>query len=132
SKRSVTIGTKWMELAIMVFALFALWGGNIVLEAAGVFLLSSQAALFGPAKYGLLPELLSEKDLSWGNGIIELGTFLASITATIAAGFLAYQFRGQQHWSGIALLACSVAGLLASRGISHIPAANPARKFNFN
>jgi len=132
SKRSVTIGTKWMELAVMVFALFALWGGNIVLEAAGVFLLSSQAALFGPAKYGLLPELLAEKDLSWGNGIIELGTFLASITATIAAGFFAYQFRGQQHWSGIALLACSVAGLLASRGISHIPAANPARKFNFN
>src|SRR6266566_6116473 len=52
SKRSVTIGTKWMELAVMTFALGALWTGNIVLEAAGVFLLSAQAALFGPSKYG--------------------------------------------------------------------------------
>jgi acyl-[acyl-carrier-protein]-phospholipid O-acyltransferase/long-chain-fatty-acid--[acyl-carrier-protein] ligase len=132
SKRSVTIGAKYMELGVMTFALVALWGGNLMMEAAGVFLLSSQAALFGPSKYGLLPELLAEKDLSWGNGIIELGTFLASITATIAAGYLAYWFRGQQHWSGIVLLSCTIAGLAASMGISRVPAANPARKFDYN
>src|SRR5262249_20058837 len=79
SKRSVTIGTKWMEVGVMVLSLVALWDGNVIMEGACVFLLSSQAALFGPSKYGLLPELLAEKDLSWGNGIIELGTFLASI-----------------------------------------------------
>src|SRR5437016_10407864 len=118
SKRSVTIGTKWMELGFMLFALVALARGNLELEATAVFLLSSQAAIFGPSKYGLLPELLPEKDLSWGNGVVELGTFLAAITATIAAGFLAYQFRGQQHWSAIVLLACTIAGLAASMGIS--------------
>src|SRR6266571_1180563 len=80
SKRSVTIGTKWMELGVMLFALMALARGNLALEAAGVFLLSSQAAIFGPSKYGLLPELLPEKDLSWGNGVVELGTFLAAIS----------------------------------------------------
>jgi acyl-[acyl-carrier-protein]-phospholipid O-acyltransferase / long-chain-fatty-acid--[acyl-carrier-protein] ligase len=132
SKRSVTIGTKWMELAVMAFVLLALGRGNLIAEAVGVFLLSSQAALFGPSKYGLLPELLSEKDLSWGNGVIELGTFLASITATVAAGFLAFYFRGQQHWSGVALLGCTVAGLAFSLGISRVPAANPSRKFDAN
>jgi acyl-[acyl-carrier-protein]-phospholipid O-acyltransferase/long-chain-fatty-acid--[acyl-carrier-protein] ligase len=85
SKRSVTIGTKWMELGVMLFALVALARGNLKLEAAGVFLLSSQAAIFGPSKYGLLPELLPEKDLSWGNGVVELGTFLAAISATVAS-----------------------------------------------
>jgi acyl-[acyl-carrier-protein]-phospholipid O-acyltransferase/long-chain-fatty-acid--[acyl-carrier-protein] ligase len=132
SKRSVTIGTKWMELAVMLFALAALARGNLKLEAAGVFLLSSQAAIFGPSKYGLLPELLPEKDLSWGNGVIELGTFLAAISATVASGFLAYYFRGQQGRSGGVLLGCTVLGLAASFGISRVPAANPARKFNTN
>jgi acyl-[acyl-carrier-protein]-phospholipid O-acyltransferase / long-chain-fatty-acid--[acyl-carrier-protein] ligase len=130
SMRSVTIGTKWMELGIMIFALVALWRGNLGLQAAGVFLLSTQAALFGPSKYGLLPELLPEKDLSWGNGVVELGTFIASISATVASGFLAFYFRGQQHWSGIILLGCTILGLTASFGISRVPAANPARKFN--
>ena len=132
SKRSVTIGTKWMELAVMLFALAALARGNLKLEAAGVFLLSSQAAIFGPSKYGLLPELLPEKDLSWGNGVIELGTFLAAISATVASGFLAYYFRGQQGRSGAVLLGCTVLGLAASFGISRVTAANPARKFNAN
>src|SRR5438445_1761830 len=132
SKRSVTIGTKWMELGVMLFALMALARGNLALEAAGVFLLSSQAAIFGPSKYGLLPELLPEKDLSWGNGVVELGTFLAAISATVASGFLAFYFRGHQERSGIALVGCTLFGLAASFGISRVPAANPARKFNSN
>src|ERR1700674_1198486 len=49
SKRSVTIGTKWMELAVMSFSLMALARGNMAMQATGVFLLSSQAALFGPS-----------------------------------------------------------------------------------
>jgi acyl-[acyl-carrier-protein]-phospholipid O-acyltransferase/long-chain-fatty-acid--[acyl-carrier-protein] ligase len=44
---------------------------------------ATQAALFGPSKYGLLPELLPAKRLSWGNGVIELGTFLAIIVGTV-------------------------------------------------
>ena len=130
SKRSVTIGTKWMELGFMLFALVALARGNLELEATAVFLLSTQAAIFGPSKYGLLPELLPEKDLSWGNGVVELGTFLAAISATVASGFLAFYFRGHQEQSGIALLGCTLLGLAASFGISRVPAANPARQFN--
>jgi acyl-[acyl-carrier-protein]-phospholipid O-acyltransferase / long-chain-fatty-acid--[acyl-carrier-protein] ligase len=132
SKRSVTIGTKWMEVGVMVFALVALARGDMALESAGVFLLSSQAAIFGPSKYGLLPELLPEKDLSWGNGVIELGTFLAAISATVAAGFLAYYFRGRQGRSAAILLGCTVVGLATSFGVSRVPAANPARKFELN
>src|ERR1700693_2579494 len=79
SKRSVTIGTKFFEIGVMIVALVALAAGNLPMEIAAVFLISTQGALFGPSKYGLLPELLPEKDLSWGNGVIELGTFLASI-----------------------------------------------------
>ncbi|MGH9680689.1 MAG: MFS transporter, partial [Candidatus Acidiferrales bacterium] len=132
SKRSVTIGTKVFEVGVMLFALFSLGIGNLPMQAAAVFLISTQGALFGPSKYGLLPELLPDKDLSWGNGVIELGTFLAVITATMSAGFLAMEFRGRQFWSGAILLGLTLVGLGLSFGISRVPAANLSRRFRAN
>jgi len=132
SKRSVTIGTKIFEIGVMIFALVSLALGNLAMEAAAVFLISTQGALFGPSKYGLLPELLPEKELSWGNGVVELGTFIAAITATMAAGFLAQAFRGRQTWSGIILLAFTLFGLGTSFGISRVSAADSARRFRTN
>jgi len=132
SKRSVTIGTKFFEIGVGLFATAALAAGNLPMETAAVFLISTQGALFGPSKYGLLPELLPENKLSWGNGVIELGTFIASITAVMGAGYLADAFRGRHFWSGIILLGLTMIGLLSSLGISRVPAANPARKFRVN
>ncbi len=132
SKRSATIGTKALEFAVMAFAIVALYLHSLPMECASVFLISSEAALFGPSKYGLLPELLPETRLSWGNGIIELGTFLASITGTMAAGFLAVHYHGREGMAGILLLACTCAGLVASMGISRVPPANPAKEFRWN
>ena len=132
SKRSVTIGTKIFEVGVMLFAFLSLTLGNLPMECAAVFLISTQGALFGPSKYGLLPEVLPDRELSWGNGVIELGTFLAAITATMAAGFLADAYRGRQHWSGAILLGCTVFGLLTSLGISRVRAADPSRRPRFN
>jgi acyl-[acyl-carrier-protein]-phospholipid O-acyltransferase/long-chain-fatty-acid--[acyl-carrier-protein] ligase len=132
SKRSVTIGTKIFEIGVMIFALASLAAGNLAMECAAVFLISTQGALFGPSKYGLLPELLPVSELSWGNGVIELGTFIAAITATMAAGFLAVAFRGRQMWSGVILLAFTLIGLATSFGISRVPAADLARRFRTN
>jgi acyl-[acyl-carrier-protein]-phospholipid O-acyltransferase/long-chain-fatty-acid--[acyl-carrier-protein] ligase len=132
SKRSVTIGTKLFEIAVGLFATAALALGNLPLEAAAVFLISTQGALFGPSKYGLLPELVPENKLSWANGVIELGTFVASITAVMGAGYLADMFRGRQFWSGIILLCLTMTGLFSSYGISRVPAANPSHRFRAN
>src|SRR5580658_8491198 len=78
SKRSVVIGTKLMEIFVMGVTILGLWLQSLPLECAAVFLISAQSALFGPSKYGLLPEVLPDRRLSWANGIIELGTFLGS------------------------------------------------------
>ena len=132
SKRSVTIGTKLMEIGVALVALVGLARGNLVLECAAIFLISTQAALFGPSKYGLLPELLPEKELSWGNGIIELGTFVGIITGTIAAGYMSEGFRGQQGWSGMIFIALACFGLSTSLGITRVPAADLSRRFHAN
>jgi acyl-[acyl-carrier-protein]-phospholipid O-acyltransferase/long-chain-fatty-acid--[acyl-carrier-protein] ligase len=132
SKRSVTASLKIMEIGVMVLALAGLAATNLFIAAGALFLLSTQAALFGPSKYGLLPELLPEKRLSWGNGILELGTFLAGIGGTMAGGLLASAFRGRQGWSGVFFIVLAGIGLVTSMGISRVPAANPAKKFRFN
>jgi acyl-[acyl-carrier-protein]-phospholipid O-acyltransferase/long-chain-fatty-acid--[acyl-carrier-protein] ligase len=132
SKRSVTIGTKVFEIAVMAFAIcgFAVHSMPVLLSA--LFLASTQGALFGPSKYGLLPEILPENRLSWGNGVIELGTFLAAIGGTVVAGQLPGWFGSKQGYSGVFFLVCSVVGLITSLGISRVPAADPAKKFRIN
>ncbi len=132
SKRSVTIGTRFLELGVMLFFIAGLLLRNLPMECAGVFLISAEAALFGPSKYGLLPELLPESRLSWGNGIIELGTFVASVGAMMAAGYLAQRFHGREVVAGFLLLAFTGFGLAASWGISRVPPADPAKTFRGN
>jgi acyl-[acyl-carrier-protein]-phospholipid O-acyltransferase / long-chain-fatty-acid--[acyl-carrier-protein] ligase len=132
SKRSVTIATKFLEILIMAFFIGGLALRSVPMECAGVFLISAEGAIFGPSKYGLLPELLPESKLSWGNGIIEFGTFLAAILATMAAGILAQRFAARQEIAGVILLVCTFIGLATGFGISRVPAADPTRKFKWN
>jgi len=138
SKRSVTIGTKFFEIAVLLFAVVALYRFNVApssaipLLLAAVFLASTQAAIFGPSKYGLLPELLPETHLSWGNGIIELGTFLAIIAGTVAGSRLPEFFSGHQAYGGFFFLACSLLGLFTACFISRVPAADPRKIFRLN
>ena len=132
SKRSVIIGTKFFEMATAAMAIAGLLQHSLVLECAAGFLMTCQAAVFGPSKYGIMPELLPEERLSWGNGILELGTFLAIILGTIAAGISTPLVKGREYWSGIALVVLAIIGLFASLSISRAPAAKPDAKFRWN
>jgi acyl-[acyl-carrier-protein]-phospholipid O-acyltransferase / long-chain-fatty-acid--[acyl-carrier-protein] ligase len=132
SKRSVTIATKIFENAVMIFAIAGFAMHSLQMSLVALFLASTQGALFGPSKYGLLPELLPEKRLSWGNGVIELGTFLAAISGTVIGAYLSDAFAGRQQISGLIFLGCSIVGLITSLSINKVPAADPARKFKFN
>ena len=132
SKRSVTVWTKGLELLTMALVTYAFWVNRLDLAAVALFLVCTQEAIFGPSKYGLLPELLPTSKLSWGNGVIELWTLLAAISGTLAGGFLAHHFRGREHWSGIFFLVMGIVGFLTSLGISRVPAADRARRFQWN
>jgi acyl-[acyl-carrier-protein]-phospholipid O-acyltransferase/long-chain-fatty-acid--[acyl-carrier-protein] ligase len=132
SKRSVTIRLKYFELVIMALAAVGLATMNLYAVLAAIFLVSTQAALFGPCKYGLLPEILPAEKLSWGNGIIELGTFLALIGGSVAGAYLVRFFLGSMGRAGVLLLVSSVVGLLTSYGISRVPPADALRRFRLN
>jgi acyl-[acyl-carrier-protein]-phospholipid O-acyltransferase/long-chain-fatty-acid--[acyl-carrier-protein] ligase len=132
SKCTVTIGVKMFEILVMFVALAGLATNHLYVMIAGVFLMGVHSAIFGPSKYGLLPELLPEKKLSWGNGVIELGTFLAIIGGTVAGGWLCKAFSATPGWSGVILIALAVIGLFTSFGITPVPAADPQKKYHPN
>lgn len=132
SKRQITIWTKVMEFGSMLLATAGLATHTLGLSLAALTLVASQAALFGPSKYGLLPELLPEKSLSWGNGVIELGTFLAIIIGTVVGAWMGEHFSGHDAYAGYVLLGLSVIGFLTSLGVDNVPAAAPEKPFRLN
>ncbi len=132
SKRSAIVWIKVAEVGIMSLGLIGFWLGNIPLLLGVIFLMSVQSAFFGPAKYGSLPELLTEKRLSWGNGVLSLGTFMAIITGGITAGLMHTFLGDHRYLFGILLVVLAGAGLLASLGIPKIPAANPSKRLQLN
>ncbi|HLP75827.1 MAG TPA: MFS transporter, partial [Candidatus Paceibacterota bacterium] len=132
SKRSVMLGVKVFELLIMSLVFTGLWSWNKNLLLASVFLMGTHSAIFGPSKYGSLPELLPEKKLSWGNGLLELGTFMAIILGTVAAAMMSKSFHDRQWLSGVVLIALAVIGFFSCLGITKVPSADPKRTFDWN
>ncbi len=135
SKQSSLIFWKIAEVFITATALLGFWLGTqdydqgpwIVLST--VFLMGMHSAFFVPAKYGVMPEILRSHLLSKGNGLLESLSFLAVIMGTVFGGILSYEFRGQEYWIGVVLLALASIGAVASLWIERMPPANPNRQF---
>jgi acyl-[acyl-carrier-protein]-phospholipid O-acyltransferase / long-chain-fatty-acid--[acyl-carrier-protein] ligase len=128
SKRTVTIAVKIFEIIVMSFVCAGLVWQNRQMLLAGIFCMGVHSAFFGPSKYGLLPELLAEKKLSWGNGWIEFGTYTAIILGGVAAALMHQLFSASPVWSGIILITLAFVGLGTSLGITRVPAADPGAK----
>jgi acyl-[acyl-carrier-protein]-phospholipid O-acyltransferase/long-chain-fatty-acid--[acyl-carrier-protein] ligase len=128
SKKAVVVWTKYAEVAIMVCGLVAFWLGSPVLIWSVLFLMAAQSTFFSPAKYGLLPEILPESRLSWGNGILQMGTLVAIIIGTAVAGPLLDAFSDRIYLASVVLILLSGIGVVTSYGITRPPAANPRQR----
>ncbi len=132
SKKTVTVITKYMELGVMSLGLVSFMVQSAPLALATLFLMATQSALFSPAKYGILPEILPAGRLSWGNGIIQLTTFIAIIAGTAVAGPLLESLGGELYHVMFAVLGCTCIGLTASHFITKPPAGDPERALTLN
>ena len=113
--------TKWFELVIMIIVGVGFYLGIYELLVFCLFLTGTQSTLFGPLKYSLLPDILTNEDLTAGNGLIGLGTFISILIGTIAGG-LAVSHPGQT-WVIIALtIGTSVVGVIFSYLMPQMPA----------
>lgn len=79
---------KACEILIMLLAILGFYLNSIPLLMMVLFLMGTQSAFFGPVKYGILPQHLQPQELVAGNGLVEMGTFLAILLGTIAGGIL--------------------------------------------
>ena len=132
SKRTVLITAKCLEIVSMGLGIFAFLAGQLPLMLGVLFLMALQSTFFSPAKYGILPELLPDRDLSRANGLMEMGTFLAIILGTSIGSFLFTTWNDQLERVGLVLLGLALVGSLASLTIPPVPASGSHKSFPLN
>jgi acyl-[acyl-carrier-protein]-phospholipid O-acyltransferase/long-chain-fatty-acid--[acyl-carrier-protein] ligase len=129
SKRNVLVAVKCFEIAVMSLGFFAFLLNRMEPMLAVVFLMGLHSTIFSPAKYGILPEMLPEQDLSRGNGLLEMSTFMAIILGTSLGGTIYEAWKDRLDWIGIVLIGIAVLGTLTSLGITKVPPSGSAKKF---
>ena len=132
SKTRVLQITKAFEIVIMGVGMIALYMRSVEMLLAVLFLLAMQANFFSPAKYGILPEMLSEAALTRANGLLELSTFAAIVLGTSAGSFLFARWKGEPLVLGGMLLAIAVVGSLTSLFIRKVPASGSRLRAQWN
>jgi MFS family permease len=128
--------TKLGELCLMALAALGLLSGSVALMMAVLFGLGVQATFFGPVKYGILPNLLTEAELMAGNGLVEAGTFLGILAGTIAGGALISAPGGVEIVAAAGLVV-ALAGFISAWFIPAMPqaalaAAAPGLRIGWN
>ena len=114
SKRQVLVWTKVLEIVAMALAIPALLIGRVDALLAVLFLMAAQSTFFSPAKYGIVPELWSEADLSRANGLLEMSTFVAIVLGTSIGGLVFSAFRETPMAIAVVLLAIAIIGTLTA------------------
>ncbi len=132
SKRNILVAVKFFEIIIMILALAAFFTGHFDAMLALVFLMGLHAAFFSPAKYGILPEMLPDKDLSRGNGLLEMSTFMAIILGTSLGGALFASWKHNLPLIGVVMIAIAILGAMSSLRIPRVPASGAAKLFRIN
>lgn len=122
---------KVIELIIAVVATIGLFLESVPLLFVALGLLGVQSAFFGPLKYGIIPQLLDEKDLTTGNAAVETGTKLAILIGTLAGGVLAINSHAKLYCSMV-ILAVAVAGFLMAKQVPLVGRSDPNLKIDRN
>ena len=118
SKRSIIVFTKILELAIMIFGLITVSVGWAFGTYAALFLMATQSAIFGPSKYGIIPELVEPKKVSKANGSLTSMTYLAIILGTFLASFITHVTNKNFVFEAGFCVFIAVIGILTSLGIN--------------
>lgn len=102
---------KIADLFLVVLALIAFYFDNLFLLLAALFLFGVQATFFSPIKYSILPQHLPETELLAGNGLIEMGTFIAILTGSILGGLLIAIPNTGVFWVSVTMTITAIIGL---------------------
>ena len=123
---------KNLEIAIMLVAAGGFVAGSVPVLLLCTFLMGVHSTLFGPVKFAYLPQVLGERELTGGNGMVEMGTFVAILLGNVAGGLLV-ALPGVGHSTvAVACVLLALAGRGLAQCIPSLPATDPGLKVNWN
>lgn len=123
---------KNLEIAIMALAAWGFVANHVPVLLLCTFLMGLHSTLFGPVKFAYMPQVLNERELTGGNGMVEMGTFVAILLGQVAGGLLV-ALPGVGHTAvAVGCIALALAGRLAAQFIPSVPATDPGLVINWN
>jgi 1-acyl-sn-glycerol-3-phosphate acyltransferase len=123
---------KSLEIGIMLLAALGFVQQNVPLLLGCVFLMGLHSTLFGPVKFAYLPQHLSERELTGGNGMVEMGTFVAILLGNVAGGLLIAMPGAGATYVAIACVGLALLGRLLAQAVPASPATDPGLVINWN
>ncbi|MDD2925237.1 MFS transporter [Rhodoferax sp.] len=123
---------KNLEVVIMLIAAYGFVSGQVVVLLLCTFLMGLHSTLFGPVKFAYLPQVLGERELTGGNGMVEMGTFVAILLGNIAGGLLVAMPEVGHRNVAVACVLLALLGRGVAQFIPRAPATDPGLTINWN
>jgi acyl-[acyl-carrier-protein]-phospholipid O-acyltransferase / long-chain-fatty-acid--[acyl-carrier-protein] ligase len=130
SKRNIIVNMKFVEIAIMALSILSIYLKSEITTYILLFLMGSQSAIFGPSKYGIIPEIVPSDRVSKANGALVSLTCLATIFGTFLASFITDITNKNFILSALLCVVIAIIGTLTSFGILHTEAKKSTKKIN--
>ncbi len=131
-KTSMIRFVKNLEIAIMGIAAVGFYNDNVAILLACTFLMGLHSTLFGPVKFAYLPQVLNERELTGGNGMVEMGTFVAILLGNVVGGLIVAIPEVGRQQVAIACVLMALVGRAVAHFIPSAPATDPGLKVNWN
>jgi 1-acyl-sn-glycerol-3-phosphate acyltransferase len=105
---------------------------QVIILLACTFLMGLHSTLFGPVKFAYIPQVLNERELTGGNGMVEMGTFVAILLGQVAGGLLVSIPGVGPDYVAAACVLLALAGRVVAQFIPSMPATDPGLVINWN
>ncbi len=131
-KTQVIRFVKNLEIGVMLLAAWGFWRSDAVVLLVCVCLMGLHSTLFGPVKFAYLPQHLDERELTGGNGMVEMGTFVAILLGQVAGGLLVAVPEVGRHYVAFACVALALLGRVSAQLVPLSPSTDPGLHINWN
>jgi MFS family permease len=132
SKSKLGQWVKILEIFIALVSIVALLTKSLELATLALLMLAVQSTLFGPVKYGILPEMFPVSALGRANGALNLLTNIAVILGVYLGGLFSEGYPAARLLPGMVMLGIALMGYLASLSLEPLPAHDPTAVFTPN
>lgn len=113
AKSTIMRLAKIGEAVIMALAVVGFYLQSEVFLLATLTLMGAQSAIFGPAKYGVIPELIHDDKMVDANGVVQMTTFLAIILGQALAGGLMDRYQEDLYLGAMYCVVIAIIGIMA-------------------